>query len=592
MAHVLRIALLAEHSIGKSSFINALVGNIIAPTSLQRETSRIDVYQIRMTAPYNNIQILVSEIEQRHNENTERRKLKQPLNFDDLKKPRKIEPPIKIIGTSINVDIYDFPGLNDADDKDNLYLRIFKENARDIDLIIYMVDAKKPLTNSSEIKQLHEIIQFIEELKKDGIFLDIIIVINKFDDIADNEDYKELFENLVETVKREFKQEIKIFRFCSHKFFIHNLKSNLKKFKIPSSCLKELQVIFKTANVNITRNLKQAIQNSSIIDCDIIEIMEDIMNLSDEKPINKSIKLIGGDWDNLVHFIENLNIFEKHSENSKKYLLAQYMLLPIKSSIMQIYHFISIIEKQLSDISNKKMDYDINDTLEHICCNMINAKKMIYYSGSGCTYELIQIFIPTLLRIHPDKKMYRFIIDLLFKDKYSLYSKELSWNTKMVLLHNLLENHSLRAYNANILRLFDEEDIYNKTSTLYELCSQDKTSLTSLDKCKTITIEHKSVIIHQIVNNPKIKEKNPDLYQIVLLTVSPHIILKTLPSNRFDIIKKYLGNDSIIYLKLYLDSNNISDSDSIENAIFSQNSFSKIRPELFKYNKIYCLHYI
>ena len=82
-------------------------------------------------------------------------------------------------------DIYDFPGLDDIDDYNNNFIEIIKHNIHLADIILFVIDANRPLTNTSEYNQLKEIIDIINCENNSGHYVSFVLIINKFDDIND-----------------------------------------------------------------------------------------------------------------------------------------------------------------------------------------------------------------------------------------------------------------------------------------------------------------------------------------------------------------------------------------------------------------------
>lgn len=615
----LNIALLAEHSVGKSSWIDAIAGNAIAPTSIQRETSEIDVYQIRYNVPYNNIYRLVDSLEKRHEMNKTKRKKNEHIIFDELKKPNIVNPAFKILGSKLNANIYDFPGLNDVSDKDNVYLKIFFENIKDIDLVIYMVDAKKPLTNTTELQQLHEIVKFMDDSKKKGIFFDLFIVINKYDDIND-EDYFELYQNLLNILEKEFsnkfinsnksksskkitdeknpKDEISVFRFCSHKFFIHNLKKHVKKIKIPKFYSKELQNIFVTARVRVTHHIKKSLIKNEPINCDLIEIMEDI-SLLDEliednsfKPKIKEPEI--GDWDNLIDVLENYyhQLPAKKSNDIYNYLDLKYNEMINEVNIDGVSKFVNELNRIKLLIDQKILTTnDMNILTKKYINNLFidNKNIFVYCSHHKHDISIAEIVVPIILNINPSEIVYDEIINCLFHKNLTN-----SNNRKLivVLLKQILMNKNIKTYYQAILELFDKFNIYDDTDTYLNVdistCNASHINFTKKfpdDKF----MSSNSYLINEILNNDIIRKNNSEFYDLILLTVSPIITLRLLKDAKIGwkdfeyVITNYLGTESMKYVYLIINSNNIPMDSIIGGSILSQKRFQEKYPVLYNY---------
>lgn len=568
MSHTLNIALLAEHSIGKSSFLNALVGNIIAPTSIQRETFEIDLYQIRSDAPYTNVVDLSKTCEERHKNNQFKRKTTDALVFDQLKIPNVIKPVIKILGTDLNLDIYDFPGLNDASDKENVYLKIFHANAANIDLVLYMVDAKKPLTNTTELNQLKDIIAFKEESVKNGIYFDIAIVVNKYDN-KDDEDYEELYQNLRSTIATEFTKSIQIFRFCSHKFFVHNLKTHVKKIQIPKSYSKELQAIFMTARVHINRDIKTAIIKNQPIDCEKIEIMEDLLDdINSDDSVALSIQSDEsqiGDWDNLISSLHtiNKNILKIRSDNMSNYICYIYYQMILHPSFTSIKLFLDTFNKIKSSNNKQQLMVDMNELSEFFIQKLfyedINTSfdYIVNMDDKICEHVILglaQLVLYELLQIHSDNSIYAIVKLFLSDSNRKTNTNGGEKNLQILFLAALLTNINMDHHISDIINLIDTYDIYNMTSmtnVIYRL-NDDYTNVTSIKYSKPdiAILSSPSYLINEIVNNPLIKKHNNNLYKIIYFSLIPFSNLKVMYHEYklqwnavIQIIRQYLGDD-------------------------------------------------
>lgn len=614
---IFNIALLAEHSIGKSSFLNALVGNVVAPTSIQRETANIDVYQIREDVPYANVHKLVETVETRHKTNIENRK-KKNLKLEELVEPNILVPPIKILGSKINANIFDFPGLNDAIDKDNLYLKIFKQNAPIIDYVIYLVDAKKPLTNTCEIQQLKEIWGYINDLKNDGIFIDLSIVVNKFDS-KDDEDYLELFEDMKHVVQNELignksnGAKIDVYRFCSHKFFVHNLKNRVKRIRIPKFYSKELQNIFTTARVNITRDMKRSLMQNLPIECDSIEIMEDLSFFGDDEDCNtdspkrKSTKEPEvGDWDGLINQLHEYNqkFLPNRTKSIQGYIRDVCTHMISNPNMETVYKYLSSMNRYQIDYSTNRVDSHPDNLITSICKVLYSSSNQtnVLVPISGTAFKLLDILTSFFVQIYSENEIF---VDYLEKYMFNTtVEHNLSRETYAFCLCKLLETRDMTD-------LYPEIITYIQTNTMFshrgvpnilicpDLCTEhqdkifvEKCKIVPVEKCQTIRLDSESFLIHEILNNAKIKQNNYELYCVILLLSVPRIILKRAYSRgceTLDLIDKYLGMDTRSYIELVINSSETRpDTEILGESVLSSKNFLQSYPNLYQHTPL-CL---
>ena len=129
------IFLIGKVSSGKSSLLNALSGNFISNVSLQRETFNPIKFSFSKEGSAENIIELSNKLEEQHKKNEEKRK---NLNKDDtlieaLKLPE--------LYNYDELNIIDFPGLDDSDDKDGHFFNLIKKYIHLADIILYVTDA-------------------------------------------------------------------------------------------------------------------------------------------------------------------------------------------------------------------------------------------------------------------------------------------------------------------------------------------------------------------------------------------------------------------------------------------------------------------
>lgn len=84
---------------------------------------------------------------------------------DILYRGNESEPLYSWLG--IDFIIYDFPGINDADDKfRELYESKLKSHRPE--LVIYFTDAKRAFTTSKEISDFNDIKSIVDDINKSG----------------------------------------------------------------------------------------------------------------------------------------------------------------------------------------------------------------------------------------------------------------------------------------------------------------------------------------------------------------------------------------------------------------------------------------
>lgn len=177
------VVVLGEFKRGKSTFINALIGNDLLPTDVLPETATINAL-IYNEKPELEIIMQDGSVERGQVERSFLERFSAKNQTDECSKIKylKIGYPFKLLNN--NVVIVDTPGVSDLNEQrcDVTYNFIPKANA-----VLFMLDANSPLKKSE--------IDFIEEkLLAQGID-NIIFIVNKYDNIDDEED-EDFWENL------------------------------------------------------------------------------------------------------------------------------------------------------------------------------------------------------------------------------------------------------------------------------------------------------------------------------------------------------------------------------------------------------------
>ena len=286
------IITVGEVSSGKSSFLNALAGGFISCVSLQRETFSPLWYQFSSNGTQENLMKITTKLEEIHKENENNRenmnKLKEE-NISTLTKFCDNDDILPLEQGFIDFNLMDFPGLNDSDDKNNLFFKAIETQIDHADLIIFVTDASRAFVNQSEVDLLNNIIKLINKKKNDhDLFIDIIVAVNKFDDIEEP-DLISIFNRIDKKVN--IKKE-KIFRVSSHKLLINKLLINNKMLYVPPFMKKEIEKILQNAGVYKDNAIKKNLNN--------LYLLGNTIKYNDD---NKN----SGDWDGIMNYIKNFN---------------------------------------------------------------------------------------------------------------------------------------------------------------------------------------------------------------------------------------------------------------------------------------------
>ena len=321
MSFIPNIFLVGEVSSGKSSLLNAFGSGFISSVSLQRETFTPLHYEFRKNATDDDLNKITNSMQKIHEDNQQKREQLSSGKVAELPtgEPIKYKLPVRYGLPEMN--IIDFPGLNDSEDTNNNFLKALEENIQNAHIILFVTDAEKAFTNASELDTYNKIKTCIEnEFDKNFHYIELIVVINKYDEIKDV-DIRQIYGRIADKIKASDKN---LFRVSSHKLFVNSIVERKGYTIIPKFLKTESLKILKNSNVamngiNKKFNSKLRIWKLSHTD---IKFNDDCIDTDDDdsEDDNKSIETIDcnivGDWDNLIEYINGFNIryFKKCSD--------------------------------------------------------------------------------------------------------------------------------------------------------------------------------------------------------------------------------------------------------------------------------------
>jgi GTPase SAR1 family protein len=309
MTTIPTIFLVGEVSSGKSSFLNSLAGAYVANASLQRETLKPNLYrflsdgdsiEVNKETKYGGVarvNKITESLEEDHKENEE---LRDSIENADIAKINNIcdESNGLPIGFGLGAfNVIDFPGINDAEDKTGKFLNIIKENIKSADLILYLTDASTAFQRETELKSFEILCKMVREENKDGHYVDIIIIVNKFDDLT-CPDLNQIYDRIP---RHSSLEKEKVLRFSSHKMMITNIVTNKKTLYVPEFARRELKRILKTSSVIVTPRLNKSLNSTGKIPYDYITFEEELDTFDDDKSISSSSSTDVEDVKNLHH---------------------------------------------------------------------------------------------------------------------------------------------------------------------------------------------------------------------------------------------------------------------------------------------------
>lgn len=232
------VVVLGEFKRGKSTFINALLGNDLLPTDILPETATInaliynDKPEVEVVLHNGNVEHGVAE-----RSFLERYSAKNQDDEVNAVKYIKIGYPFQLLEN--NIIIVDTPGVSDLNEQrcEVTYNFIPKANA-----VVFLLDANSPLKKTE--------MEFIEEkLLAQGID-NILFVVNKYDGVDEDEE-DEFLENLQLRIMRalsESKYEMKNFQLypLSAKMALHGILQNNEAYVAASGINEVKEALHRT----------------------------------------------------------------------------------------------------------------------------------------------------------------------------------------------------------------------------------------------------------------------------------------------------------------------------------------------------------
>jgi GTPase Era involved in 16S rRNA processing len=212
----IRIGLVGCVSCGKSTLLNSICVNQYEEMKNKRTTMLPSVYRETNQVIHNSVKDIL-EKNQENNQNIFSGEVK--LNHENCQLVENMIPRINNftkLPPNIYLDIYDIPGLNDAETKD-IYYKWIEDNFSELDIIIHIIDINSPLNTSDQIDILKMLIKNIHDEKvKNGREVLLLTVVNKCDEMEQDDDLKfimdtedqENYDNIIKTTYEKITEVI------------------------------------------------------------------------------------------------------------------------------------------------------------------------------------------------------------------------------------------------------------------------------------------------------------------------------------------------------------------------------------------------
>lgn len=581
----LQVGVFGEYSNGKSSLINSIVGKIICSTSIQRETSGIYKYSIRKNNSDENSDLITCTLKEEHEVNKKVRSNNNSLSvsLDDLKKVKIYPTSFSIIGLNMDCDIYDLPGLNDANDTDNKFIKLVEHCISWFDLVIYVTDAKKPLTSASEINHLKTIINLMQTQITLGKFMRLYVVINKFD-TPENTDYNEMASKMQDQINGMLPKDLicDSFRFSAHKYLIETIHRQKKSIQVPTFYIEELKSILINSTVVATPALRDKLEQKNILDGSLITY-----NTYDDwgKKSSNNCGNMSGDWDSLVETMDILSktIVENRSMSIMKYFVS--LLANQIQSLVTWDTFQKIIEKQCI-LYHHSIPALIQQIMDRI--KQTDGKLLPYFFRR---FALVSYGLPSGIR----QRVYDSIkfIDLLSagdKDYYifcGLFYDMLQFGYPMSELEL-----------ANCIQKITQLECYICTSSYYTLntCTRISDESLLLSNWKGIvtkgsikvtqvnSVSTNASFLDLIIHNEMIYNTYPEVWRFFLLAgLQKYQLYYLHKNNKLNLpkINLFAGWNLSEAIKEFINCPSIQPEGKLDHAILSENYFKSMFPKCY-----------
>jgi len=138
--------------------------------------------------------------------------------------------------------LLDFPGLNDSQDSENKFFGFIETNKDLPHIFMFITSIESAFNHGSELKYFERVLEIVKKQNSEGIYAEIIVVVNKYDEEYD-EEYEEIMSNLPDVVI----SNAKIFRISSHRLLCQHIKLTDSPFQVPETYKREFSRIIRNS---------------------------------------------------------------------------------------------------------------------------------------------------------------------------------------------------------------------------------------------------------------------------------------------------------------------------------------------------------
>ncbi len=248
MSEIFTILLVGPTCSGKSSIINSIVGGFVANTSMLEETFSLIGYNLEQGASEKNILQVSRDLEEIHRSNESKRSELYKITRQDLETVVPCPHILPSRGANGKMRIVDFPGINDDEIAVDSFYSALNKNICSANLVVYVTNAERAFTSAEELRNFNKIRKIITEHNNEGNFVDLVILVNKFDRPGDAEKMK-IYEDIPRKTSMKAKR---IIAYSAHTALINNVFENKLTLFVPqvSNLDKELEKILENTKID------------------------------------------------------------------------------------------------------------------------------------------------------------------------------------------------------------------------------------------------------------------------------------------------------------------------------------------------------
>ncbi len=458
MKENIHIAILGPVSAGKSTFLNALLGNTYSDMMRKKTTMLPQIYQT--TKDIDKIDHVNFIKKKNLNSNETILKLRESGQYNSTHF-KELNYKVKEIDNFIDLpldstySICDMPGLNCSGGGDIMYYNYLELNSHKIDIYILVFDINSALNTTDEVKILEKVSEYIKKNNHGYVY----ILVNKSDYVefesCSREEYIKFKESSDDSV--ETKSDIKYYKFKFSDDELSDLYNRIKvtvkkyidKFYISPICSSDLY-IYRTALHNI-----DSLENAQLDDIikkesgkkEFLKLQKESINVKQAYVIgmvNEYKDELENSWMKDTGYTLFLNNMNEILNNYSKIILHHIdldidnLLINIENNGISFDYVSTEIEKINLRIKNLKniSDTDIINIRKKITkiCDLLNSYlKTGIDTYSASTIEIADSFL---------LKIYNFMdkIKHIFNSNHNMLesSENIIKNKRIELLNNSL----------------------------------------------------------------------------------------------------------------------------------------------------------